>query len=155
MAYIPAFFFSSCRSLWWRISRDWLKYVLLFSMTFCITVFFNTSSFTYLLINCFIHLILFSIDFLHHLVYFLSFSKNCIFSLFVLSSSPVQSKINPYAVPGYDGYNITTYPKTLGANFYWFISWVCTTVTMNYVVQVDTSTFSFCNIWHSDFLLLS
>mmetsp|Transcript_34143 Transcript_34143/g.32569 ORF Transcript_34143/g.32569 Transcript_34143/m.32569 type:complete len:522 (+) Transcript_34143:207-1772(+) len=48
----------------------------------------------------------------------------------------IKSKINPIVVPGYDGYKITTYPKTVIADVYWYGSWFCTTVTMNYVVQV-------------------
>jgi MBOAT, membrane-bound O-acyltransferase family len=51
-------------------------------------------------------------------------------------SFPSQSKINPLVVPGYDGYNAKTYPSTPIATLYWGLSWLCTTLTMNYVVQV-------------------
>jgi hypothetical protein len=45
-------------------------------------------------------------------------------------------KINPLVVPSYDGYNISTYPKTFVGYAYWFFNWVCTTISMNYIVQV-------------------
>jgi hypothetical protein len=44
--------------------------------------------------------------------------------------------INMYKIPGYDGYKITTYPKTVVANVYWYLCFFINTVTMNYVVQV-------------------
>lgn len=47
-----------------------------------------------------------------------------------------KAKINPLVVPEFDGFNLDTYPKTAIGSFYWFFNWVCTSLAMNYIVQV-------------------
>lgn len=65
------------------------------------------------------------------------------FYVFFLTSSVIQKterliklKINPLVVPGYDGFNDETYPKTVQAKIYWFICWFGTAVSMAYLAQV-------------------
>lgn len=48
----------------------------------------------------------------------------------------VKAKINPLFVPGFDGYDMKTYPKGALGSIYWFLCWLCTMAFMNYVVQV-------------------
>lgn len=48
----------------------------------------------------------------------------------------IRVKINPYFCDGYDGFNLSSYPKTLKATIYWHLCWIVTMATMNYVVQV-------------------
>lgn len=39
-------------------------------------------------------------------------------------------------MPGFDGYDMKTYPKGAMGSFYWIACWACTMAFMNYVVQV-------------------
>jgi hypothetical protein len=48
----------------------------------------------------------------------------------------IRAKINPYFCDGYDGFNASSYPKTIVATVYWHVCWIFTMATMNYVVQV-------------------
>lgn len=47
-----------------------------------------------------------------------------------------REKLNPIFAPGYNGYSLSTYPKTAMANIYWMFCWVMTTLSMNYIAQV-------------------
>ena len=47
----------------------------------------------------------------------------------------IKAKINPLVVPGFDGYNLATYPTGVVATVYWVVSWALTTVGMSYIVQ--------------------
>jgi hypothetical protein len=54
----------------------------------------------------------------------------------------IKLKINPYIVPGYDGYNEETYPNTVVAKAYWWISWFVVMNSINYVgVVIRLSSF--------------
>ncbi|KAJ1409386.1 MBOAT, membrane-bound O-acyltransferase family-domain-containing protein, partial [Ochromonadaceae sp. CCMP2298] len=48
----------------------------------------------------------------------------------------LKSKINPLVVPGFDGYDLKTYPAGVVGWLYWGVCWLCTMAFMNYVVQV-------------------
>ena len=39
-------------------------------------------------------------------------------------------------MPGFDGYNVATYPPGAVGWVYWGVCWVCTTIAMSYIVQV-------------------
>lgn len=47
----------------------------------------------------------------------------------------VRAKLNPYIVPGFDGRDMSTYPKGIVGQAYWVVSWFFTMTTMNYIVQ--------------------
>jgi len=47
----------------------------------------------------------------------------------------VKAKINPLIVPGYDGYNNSTYPNTTAAKAYWALCVFCTMQSVSYVTQ--------------------
>jgi hypothetical protein len=48
----------------------------------------------------------------------------------------IKNKLNPLIVPGFDGYDIKTYPKGAVGTVYWYLCLVVNTIVMNYVVQV-------------------
>jgi len=50
----------------------------------------------------------------------------------------VKAKINPIIVPGYDGFNVSTYPKGVVPQIYWAFSVVCTMWSVSYVTQTFT-----------------
>ena len=52
----------------------------------------------------------------------------------------VKAKVNPFIIPGYDGYNDSTAPPGVVTNLYWNVCRVVTSCSAIYVVQVkDTS----------------
>lgn len=46
-----------------------------------------------------------------------------------------KAKINPFVVPGYDGYNYATYPKTIIAKMYWVLCWFFLKIALDNIVQ--------------------
>jgi hypothetical protein len=48
----------------------------------------------------------------------------------------VKAKINPLIVPGFDGFDMKTYPRNAAGWIYWVVCWACTMAFMNYIVQV-------------------
>lgn len=48
----------------------------------------------------------------------------------------IKAKINPLVAPGFDGYNVATYPNTIASRLYWLLCWAVTVSSINYVVQV-------------------
>jgi hypothetical protein len=49
----------------------------------------------------------------------------------------IRVKINPLVVPEYDGRDLKTYPRTAVGTIYWFLCWLITMLSINYVVQVS------------------
>lgn len=47
----------------------------------------------------------------------------------------LKAKLNPIIVPGYDGYSIDTYPKTVVASVYWVLCWLFTKIFVDSIVQ--------------------
>ena len=47
----------------------------------------------------------------------------------------IKQKINPIIVPGYDGYNNSTYPNTFIAKIYWVLSCFMVMISMSFIVQ--------------------
>jgi len=47
----------------------------------------------------------------------------------------IKAKINPYIIPGYDGFNYSTAPQNIITRIYWIASMVITSIFVNYIVQ--------------------
>jgi hypothetical protein len=60
------------------------------------------------------------------------------FSLALLTNVErmIKIKINPLIVPGYNGYDIKTYPNTIVAKVYWWACWPGAILTLVYIGQV-------------------
>ena len=48
----------------------------------------------------------------------------------------MKQKINPLVVPGYDGYNVKTYPSGIVGFIYWYACWMGLMFSMNYLAEV-------------------
>lgn len=48
----------------------------------------------------------------------------------------IKAKINPLIIPGYDNFNYNSAPQGIVTTLYWIVSFFCTTISVNYIVQV-------------------